>query len=459
MDDFDLKFPDNFLFGTAVSAYQIEGAWNKDGKSESIWDRHCHEKTGIVRKNYDGDVAIDHYNRYVEDLDLLKELGANSYRFSLAWTRILPEGTGRVNLKGIEFYNRLIDGLLERGIEPVVTIFHWDLPAVLQEKGGWANREVINWFTEYARVCFKYFGDRVKYWITLNEIYVFTYRGYSLGVIPPCIRDYKMAVKAAHHAVVAHGSAVKLYRQTGLNGKIGVALDIVPKTAGSERSEDKYAAEVANATESFYFYDAIVKGAYPELAVKVLKEKNYWPDDIDEKELKTASEKIDFLGVNFYGQQTVVYRKGAGRFDSEIISANAENVAYDNKPCADDCFKLMMKIKEDTGGRLPVIITENGMGSNTDVVSRQEELNDGFRIDYIKKHLTALKKAIDSGVDIKGYFYWSAFDNFEWNWGYDQRFGLVYVDYEDDLKRIKKKSFLWYKEFLEEQGRMRKGKI
>lgn len=451
MDEFNMIFPKGFLFGTATSAYQIEGAWDKDGKSESIWDRHCHERTGIVRKNYDGDVAIDHYNRFDGDLNLLKELGVNSYRFSIAWTRLLPDGTGRINEKGVEFYNKIIDGLLLRGIQPVVTLFHWDLPAKLQEKGGWANKEIIGWFSEYARLCFERFGDRVKYWITMNEINVFTFRGYSLGVIPPCIRDYKMAVKCAHNAVVAHGKVIRLYRELKQGGKIGAAIDIVPKTAATDGERDKYAADVCNATESYFFYDAIVKGKYPELAIKALKEKNYWPDDIDLKELEIACERADFLGVNFYGTQAVVYREGAGRFDCEIVSANSENVAYNNRPCAEDFYRLLMKIKTETDGKMPIMITENGLGNNADTVGREEELNDDARIEYVEKHLTALKKAIDNGAEIIGYMYWSMFDNFEWNWGYDQRFGLVYIDYGDNLKRVKKKSFGWYKNLLSKQ--------
>ena len=448
----DDKFPQSFLFGAATSAYQIEGGWNEDGKGESIWDRHCHERPAIVRKGYNGDVAIDHYHRYEEDLDIIKELGVNAYRFSISWPRILPEGTGQINEKGVEFYNKLIDGIISRGIEPVVTLFHWDLPAKLQEKGGWANCQIVEWFAEYAEICFKRFGDRVKYWMTMNELNVFTLRGYSLGVLPPGVRDYKMAIRAAHNAMVAHGRVTRLYRQLGQQGKIGIAIDIVPKIPLEKNGKDDYAAEVCNATESFFFYEPIVLGRYPELAVKVLKEKNYWPEDLDLEELKIISEPMDFLGVNFYGVQTVKYAEGEGRFDSTITSANAENVAYDNHSSEDSCYDLMMKIKEDTDGKLPVIISENGIGANTDVISGEEDLDDDFRIEYIKSHLGALKKSINDGANIIGYIYWSIFDNFEWNWGYDQRFGLVQIDYEDNLKRKKKKSFFWYRNFIRSQS-------
>ena len=443
-----LKFPKDFIFGVATAAYQIEGAWNEDGKGESIWDRHCHDHSGVVTNNEDADVGIDHYHRYEEDIDLLKELGVQTYRLSISWPRILPCGTGEVNPKGIEFYNKIIDGLIERGIEPAVTLYHWDLPVKLQEKGGWANKEIIKWFTDYARVCFEAFGDRVKYWITLNEMNSFTLRGYSSGFIPPCIRDYKMAITSAHNAMVAHGYAVRLFREMKLKGKIGIAIDIVPKKPDSDSPEDLYAAEVGNSTESFYFYDPIVNGKYPETAVKVLKEKNYWPD-IDLEEVKIINEKMDFVGVNFYGTQTVKYKKGAGRFDLEITSANKINVAWDGEPCSEDCYELMMKINKDTDGKLPVFITENGRDFGG--LSREEELDDQGRIEYIRVHLEALNRAISDGANIMGYIHWSAFDNFEWNCGFGRRFGLVFIDYEDNLKRIKKSSFNWYKEVIENQ--------
>lgn len=451
MDFFQATFPKGFKFGVATSAYQIEGAWNEDGKGESIWDRHCHELPPIVRNGYTGDVAIDHYHRLDEDLDIIKDLGVNAYRFSIAWTRIIPDGVGKINENGVAFYDRIINGLLSRGIEPMITLFHWDLPAALQEKGGWGNKEIVKWFSKYAETCFKLFGDRVKYWMTMNEVNVFTFRGYGIGVLPPCIRDFKLAVRAAHNALLAHGEAVKIFRKTGLDGKIGIALDIVPKIPATDSAEDKYIADVGNDTESLFFYNAVIKGEYSDLTVKVLKEKNYWPDDIDFSELKTISEKMDFIGVNFYGAQTVKYKKGCGRFDYEVTSSNRENVAYNNFPCEEELFELMMKIKADTDGKLPILITENGTGDDVSKIEGSKILDDERRIDYVRKNLTALIKAIDHGADVIGYTYWSVFDNFEWNWGYDYTLGLVYVDYKNGLKRIKKKSFYWYKNFIKSQ--------
>ena len=257
-----------------------------------------------------------------------------------------------------------------------------------------------------------------------------------------------MAITSAHNAMVAHGHVVKLFREMKLKGKIGIAIDIVPKKPDSESAEDLYAAEVGNAVESFYFYDPIVNGKYPETAVKVLKEKNYWPD-IDLDELKIISEKMDFVGVNFYGTQVLKYKKGAGRFDSEITSANKINVAWDGEPCSEDCYELMMKIHSDTQGNLPIMITENGRDFGG--LSREEELDDQGRIEYIRVHLEALKRAMNEGANIMGYIHWSAFDNFEWNCGYGRRFGLVFVDYKDNLRRIKKSSFEWYKNVIKNQ--------
>lgn len=453
MDGVNLSFPKNFIFGTATSAYQIEGAWNEDGKGESIWDRFCHDKMGKVRHDADADVTIDHYHRFESDLDLLKSLNCGMYRFSLAWTRILPDGTGKINQKGIDFYNKIIDGLLERGIEPAITLFHWDYPVKLQDKGGWANKESVNWFLEYADVCFKAFGDRVKYWITLNEISVFTFLGYGSGLIPPCVRDFKTAVQAAHNAMVAHGKAVQLYRKTGQGGKIGVALDLVPKVPVSDKREDIEATDIANSTTQFFFYDAIIKGKYPETALRVFKEHGYMPD-IDLEELKVISEKCDFLGVNYYLTQGCRYKESENRFGYEIVPRDmgkSDMVCGKGDVDPVGCYDLLMKIKKDTKGLLPVMITENGYASPKDTVTFEEETDDGERIEYLEGHLGAISDAIEDGVPVVGYIYWSAFDNFEWRWGYDKRFGLFYVDY-DTQERIEKKSTAWFRKITERRG-------
>ncbi len=448
MEGFELKFPKGFLFGTATAAYQIEGAWQEDGKGESIWDRHVHDGNGKVWGNETADVAIDHYHRYESDFDLLKEIGTKAYRFSLAWTRILPDGVGRVNQKGIDFYNRLIDALLARGIQPMITLFHWDLPAALQEKGGWANPDCIEWFRNYAEICFRAFGDRVKYWITLNETFAFTFAAYGIGRNPPCIRDFKMAIKAAHHALVAHGTVVRLYHGLKQGGKIGIALDLVPKLPVSNTPEDIEAAEIANGTTHFFFYEALLFGRYPEKMVKLCREKHLMPD-IDPRDFEIITERCDFLGVNFYYTQGAKYQKGAGRFDYEITNRGLPTTMGDWEIDPVGFFDLLMKLKADTRGEIPILFTENGF-SPADRRPKAEELADDNRIDYLKVHLGVIHKAIAAGLDVRGYMLWSAFDNFEWNCGFGPRFGIVHVDY-DTLERTRKKSSYWYEKLIRYQ--------
>ena len=444
----ELNFGKDFIFGAASSAFQMEGAWNEDGKGESIWDRHCHDGMGKVDNNDVADVAIDHYHRLDEDLDILKELGLRMYRFSIAWTRILPDGIGRVNQKGIDFYNRLIDGLIARGIMPAPTLFHWDYPIALQNKGGWANRESVDWFVEYAKVCFENFGDRVPYWITLNEAMVFTFGGYEQGHFPPCVRDYKTAVQTAHHALLAHGAAIRKYREMGFKGKFGIALDIVPKVPVSSSEEDRRAAQIANDTTHYYFYNAVVKGEYPQEALKLYEKKGYMPQILP-GDMDIIGTKCDFIGVNYYYTQAVAYRKGAGRFDYEVVSRGLPRTDIGWEIDPEGLYNFLKKANADTNGKMPILITENGRCVN-DMPVLSGEIIDTPRIDYLQRHLAEVKRAKDEGVDLRGYLVWTPFDNFEWGYGYSKRFGLVYVDYSN-LKRTIKKSGYWYRDFIHSQ--------
>lgn len=440
----DMKFPKGFLFGTASSSYQIEGAWNVDGKGESIWDRYVHSGTHSVSNDETADVSIDHYHRYNKDFDILRDLNTNAYRFSISWARIIPDGNGKINQNGINFYNDIINALIKRGIEPSITLFHWDLPAALQEKGGWANREIVKDFVKYAKICFENFGDRVKRWFTINEPIVFTIRGYGLGLVPPCGKDCQAGVDAAHNALLAHGETVRLFRKMHLKGEIGLALDLIPKLPDSDKPEDIAVAELANATSQTYFYDAVVKGKYPELALKWYKKKFVVPK-IKKGDMEIISEKIDFIGINYYLTQTVKYKKGAGFYDYEVTARGykTSNLLWECDP--NGLYKLLITVNKDTNG-LPVIISENGW-SVDDVVTANGEIDDSDRIEYLKLHLKALSKAIECGVPVKGYYLWSAFDNFEWNAGFYPRFGIVYVDYKTQ-NRIVKNSGKWYAEFI-----------
>lgn len=443
-----LIFPEGFLFGTATASYQVEGAWNEDGKGESIWDRFCHNRNGNIAGNRNADVAIDHYHRFESDFDILRDLHTNAHRLSISWPRILPNGTGNVNRRGIDHYNRVIDALIARGIEPIVTLYHWDLPAALQERGGWANREIVTWFSDYARLCFESFGDRVKYWVTLNETNVFTLNAYGNGGIPPSMRDYKTAVIAAQNALVAHGTAVKLYHEMQLGGKIGIALDLVPRIPASDSPEDAYAAEVANGTGHFFFYEAIVHGRHPKAMVEKCQALGLYPE-IDPEDFKIITERCDFIGVNYYYTQGVRYAPGKTRFDYEIVKRGLPITMGDWELDPDGFYDVLKKLHNDTDGKMPIIVTENGF-SPADDRPEEEELHDDNRVEYLRLHIAAVHRAIREGVDVRGYMLWSAFDNFEWLAGYRPRFGIVHINY-DTLKRTPKKSALWYKQLIDSQ--------
>lgn len=446
MKENNVEFPKDFLWGTATSAYQVEGAYDEDGKGESIWDRYCHNGLGCVVDNAAADVTIDHYHRLEEDLDVLQKLNCKIYRFSIAWTRILPDGVGEINQKGIDFYNRLIDGLLKRNIQPAVTLFHWDLPAKLQNLGGWLNRDIVNWFVKYAEICFDNFSDRVNYWFTINEPYVFTFSAHALGAIPPCLKDLQAGIDSAHNALLSHGKTIELFRKKGYKGKIGIALDIIPKIAVSDREEDIYAAKVANATTQEYFYDAIIKGKYPDVALKEFKKFGYAPD-IKEDDMQIISQRLDFLGVNYYLTQGVKSEKSK-RFGYDTVEREGhKKYGFGWVLDPNGLYDVLKTIKEDTKGRLPVIISENGIFIDNDEPDSDGKIVDFDRIEYIERHVEALSMAIKDGVPVKGYTYWSAFDNFEWNNGYSVRFGLVYIDYKTQ-KRTIKKSGEWFADFV-----------
>lgn len=445
MADNKKKFPKGFLFGTATSAYQIEGAWNEDGKGESVWDRYVHSGNHCILNEDTGDVAIDHYHRYESDFDILKSLNTNAYRFSISWARIFPEGKGEINQKGIDFYNRVIDALIERGIEPAITLFHWDLPVGLQNLGGWANREIVKWFTDYAKVCFENFGDRVKYWFTLNEPVVFTKRAYGLGLVPPVGKDTQAGVDASHNAMLAHGETVKLFRQMGMQGKIGIALDIVPKLPATDSPEDIAAAERANGMINMWFYDAIVKGKYPQAALDFYKTR-YVAPKILEGDMETISQKIDFIGINYYLNQLVKNKKGCGHYDMEGVprpERARSSLGWEIAPEGLD--SILKMIKKDLPGT-PICISENGW-SVDDSIAEDGSVHDSLRIMYLEKHLEVVENAIADGIPVESYFLWSAFDNFEWNSGYKPRFGIIYVDYATQ-KRTVKDSGKWYSQYI-----------
>lgn len=466
-------FPPNFVFGVATSAYQIEGACKEGGRGPSIWDAFTHTEGKILDKS-NGDVAVDHYHRYMEDIDLIAKLGFDAYRFSISWSRIFPDGLGtKVNDEGIAFYNNIINGLLERGIQPYVTLYHWDLPLHLHESmGGWLNRQIIDYFAVYADTCFANFGDRVKNWITINEPLQTAVNGYDMGIFAPGRRENALLEPylAAHHQILAHASAVSIYRskyKDKQGGQVGIVVDCEWAEANSDKIEDKSAAARRLDFQIGWFLHPLYYGDYPEVMRERLGDQLPKFSEEDKKLLLNA---LDFIGLNHY----------TSRFISHVTECTEENHYYK--------VQEMERIVEWEGGQIigekaasewlyvvpwglrkmlnyvsqkyatPIFVTENGMDDeDNDNLPLHEMLDDKLRVCYFKGYLASVAKAIKDGADVRGYFAWSLLDNFEWAQGYTKRFGLVYVDYKNGLSRNPKSSAYWFSRFLK-AGENKKGK-
>lgn len=468
-------FPENFLWGAASAAYQVEGAWNEDGKGLSNWDEFV-RIPGKTFKGTSGDVAVDHYHRYKEDVKLMADMGLKAYRFSVAWTRIFPNGRGEVNEKGLEFYDNLINELLEHNIEPLVTLYHWDLPQVLQEEyGGWESRKIIEDFTNYSVELFKRFGDRVKYWVTLNEQNIFTSFGYRTALHPPGIKDDKLFYQVNHYASLANASAIKEFRTYVPDGKIGPSFAYSPAYAATSKPSDILAAENAEELNSHWWMDVYAWGRYPMAAWKYLEDRGLAPlIEEGDMELLQAG-KPDFMGLNYY--QTTTYEENpleGGVTQGEMNTTGKKGTSKDTgipgvfKTTANpnlqttnwdwnvDPQGLRIALRRITNRyRLPILITENGLGEY-DKLEENDTINDDYRIDYIHTHVKAIQDAITDGAEMLGYCVWSFTDLLSWLNGYQKRYGLVYVNQheegEHDLRRIKKKSFHWYKDVISSNG-------
>jgi beta-glucosidase len=438
-----LKFPEGFLWGVASSAYQVEGAYNEDGKGESIWDRFTH----IPGRTIDtGDVSCDHYHHYKEDIKILKYLGVKTYRFSISWPRVFPNGYGEVNLKGIEFYKNLVKLLVENDIKPSVTLYHWDLPQKLQDIGGWANPLVVDYFEQYARYMFSELGEFVPVWITHNEPYVVAFLGYAQGKFAPGIRDYNQALLVSHNILLSHGKAVRAYREMGYKGEIGITLDIFPPKPASDSEADRLAARRETAAHLSWFADPVLKGCYPEDLIKWYREKGVRLPDYTEEDMNIISTAVDFLGINYYAGSVVENAPGENwPLDSRWANSDVTKTSKTYRMHAENLYDHLMYLHETYNG-IKIIITENGFGG-LDFIDRNGEVNDQARIDYLYRHFAEAHRAISNGVNLAGYFIWSFLDSYEWN-AYNHRMGLVYVDY-DTQKRTIKRSGHWYKEVIE----------
>lgn len=448
-----MMFSKDFVWGVATASYQIEGAAKEDGRGPSIWDIFC-RKPGAVFEGHTGDVATDHYHRFREDVKIMKELGIKAYRFSVSWSRILPEGTGDINKKGIEFYNNLIDELIKNDIEPYITLYHWDLPQALFERGGWLNREITDWFSEYAKVIAENFSDRVKYYFTFNEPQCFIGNGYNGGNLAPGIK-YTLPEKivGAHNVMLAHGKAVRAIREYARGEvKIGYA----PTCTWNYPYDEKNPKDIKAAYDSNFntpkdmslwcvswWSDPVVLGEYPKDGLELAEE--YLPKTW-KKDLEIISEPIDFMGQNIYSGKAV----RATEDGFEIVKRPmGYGITAGDCPIEPNSIKWGSKFLYERY-KLPVYITENGL-SCRDTLALDGKIHDPQRIDFLQRYLLKLEEAIDEGTDVRGYFQWSLLDNFEWNKGYKERFGIVYVDYETQ-NRIIKDSGRWYKEVIETNG-------
>lgn len=434
-----IQFPEGFRWGAATASYQIEGAYNEDGRGMSIWDTFC-RTPGKVRNGDNGDVACDSYHRYEEDIELIKGLGVSVYRFSTAWPRIIPDGDGEINPKGLAFYHKFIDKLLEAGIEPYVTLYHWDLPQALQDKGGWANRATIDAFVRYCEVMFKEFQGKVKNWITLNEPWCSSFLSNYIGEHAPGFKSLQLGVDTAHHQMVAHGKAVKRFRELGIEGQIGYAPNVAWRVPYSNSPEDERAARLTMAFQNEWFMDPVFKGEYPADLVEIF-EKNGAVLHIEPGDMELIAQPIDFMGINFYSGNVVRHKEGAGEFNVEYVDLGHDRTEMGWPIMPDGLSGILLKIKNDYGD-IPLFITENGACYGEEPV--EGRVRDERRILYLRRHITEINRAIASGVNLQGYFVWSLLDNFEWAFGYEKRFGLIHVNY-NTLVRTPKDSYYWYR--------------
>jgi beta-glucosidase len=434
-----LTIDDDFLWGVATAAYQIEGAAAEDGKGPSIWDIFSHIP-GKIRDGSNADVACDHYHRWRSDLNLLTELGVNAYRFSVSWPRVLPEGKGQINPKGLDFYSRLVDGLLERGITPMVTLWHADQPQALEELGGWVNPAMVGWFADYAALLFERLGDRVRHWVTLNEPNCFLYQGLGTGGIAPGICDWKQCYQGIHHALMAHGEAVRRFRQSGRPGEIGITMSVDLWKPATESPNDAAAAAYADTQNNWWLLDPLFLGHYPATFLQNL---GVNAPDIAPGDCERMAEPCDFLGVNYYWRNIV--RAGEQSLGQ---AAKSDYTSMGGVVDPQGLIEVLKSIDARYGPQV-IYITENGLyEDNPPPVDGL--CDDPNRVAFLKDHTRALAEAIETGVDVRGYFFWSLMDNFEWSEGYRPRLGLYYTDYVTQ-QRVPKRSALWYRDYLYHQ--------
>jgi beta-glucosidase len=451
-----MRFPENFLWGTATAAYQVEGAVDEGGRGTSIWDTFSHTP-GKVHHDDTGDIACDQDHRLDEDLNLMSELGMQAYRFSVAWPRIQPEGSGPTNQQGIDYYRRLVEGLRQRSIEPMLTLYHWDLPQALEDRGGWTKRETSERFAEYASVVYEALSDEVGSWITLNEPWVSAWMGYGLGVHAPGHKDSNKALAATHHLLLGHGLAMERMRSSGDNNQLGVTFNLHPGHPSRNTQADREAACRVDGQANRLYLDPLFRGEYPEDVFSYYGERGADLSFVRDGDLQKISVPIDFLGINYYFRNTVrdaPVEEGRGVPFADlgarpVVPHAAEKTAMGWPVEPDGLTEMLVRIKDEYAD-VPIYVTENGRAVN-DYIDPEGGVDDEERIAYLDSHFRAAHEAIERGVNLRGYMVWSLLDNFEWAEGYSKRFGIVFVEYGTQ-RRVPKSSARWYSEVIKRNG-------
>lgn len=447
----NVSFPEGFLWGSATSAYQIEGAAREDGRGESIWDRFS-ATPGKVQDGSSGEVACDHYHRYPEDIRMMKGLGLQAYRFSIAWPRVLPAGRGKVNPPGLDFYSRLVDTLLEAGIKPFATLFHWDLPQALQDEGGWPNRATAEAFVEYADVVTRALGDRVKDWITHNEPWCTSMLSHQIGLHAPGLKDWGLALAASHHVLLSHGLAVPVIRRNSAGARVGITLNLSPVVAASSSPADHEACRSFDGYFNRWFLDPVHGRGYPGDMIADHIAAGHLPPEgltaLKPGDLAAIAAPCDFLGINYYNR--VISRsdkvlEAQNQPQTVNLAPKEEWTEMGWEVYAEGLNQVLTRVHLVYGPQR-IYVTENGASYGT-APGEDGQVHDERRVAFLRDHFLAARRAIDSGVPLHGFFVWSLLDNFEWDRGYGQRFGIVWVDYQTQV-RIPKDSALWYKQVI-----------
>ncbi len=449
MSTIPLGFPDQFTWGVATSAYQIEGATNEDGRGVSIWDTFC-RTPGKIYQGHTGEIAVDHYHRWKEDIRIMSDLGLNAYRFSISWPRIFPLGKGKVNPLGLDFYDRLVDGLLTKGITPYPTLYHWDLPQALQDEGGWDNRETAHYFAEYARAVADRIGDRIPYWITHNEPFVTAFAGHYTGEHAPGIQNMVIAMRVTHHLLLSHGLAVQAIRSSvKTRPQVGITLDLSPVHPASNSDPDLQAARLFDGLKNRLFLDPVLRGEYPKDILGLIETLSPQGQLIQPEDLRQISIPIDFLGINYYSREVIQHDPQSSMMEMRIIQPEGNEYSQMWEIYPPGLYEILNRVWQDYHPA-NIYITENGIPV-PDGLDADKRIRDYRRIWYLRDHLAQAHRCLVEGIPLRGYFAWSLMDNFEWAYGYRMRFGLVYVDFETQ-ERIVKESGHWFANVIRDNG-------